>query len=388
MRITGIETFPLRLRPVKVGYRAEDELSKVAMVGTVIVRITTDAGISGYGEAATIRSYFNQTLGTLLDWLEAYAVALVGANPMQPSGIERLMDGVSGQHPPGCQPARASIDMAVHDIIGKARGCPVYEVLGGAYRTEFELLTNLYEESPDAKAAAASDFVAAGFRGLKVKVGDSIILHGKSVANLELEKEKLRATLAVVPEDVYVDADANQSWGSAKLAIGVVEDLLREYFHPNLSLEQPLHHLDLAGHAYVRHALPIPIILDESVVSPEAMLQIVRQEAADRVVLKVGRVGGLRNARRIADICEAASIGLSLDTMPYTKLGDTAQCHFGATLRDPYPIDAEGHLWFEDTPFEGGLEIRDGRAILGRAPGFGVELNEDKLHAMLISRPH
>jgi L-alanine-DL-glutamate epimerase-like enolase superfamily enzyme len=76
------------------------------------------------------------------------------------------------------------------------------------------------------------------------------------------------------------------------------------------------------------------------------MLQIVKHDAADRIVLKFSRVGGLTPALKIINICEAAWIGVSLDTMPFTKLGDTANCHLAAAIRDPYPIDVEGHQWF------------------------------------------
>jgi len=129
----------------------------------------------------------------------------------------------------------------------------------------------------------------------------------------------------------------------------------------------------------------VPIILDESVVSPEAMLQIAKNDAADRIVLKINRVGGFWNSRKIVNICEAKSIGISFDTMPFTMLGDTALCHLAATVRDPYPVDAEGHLWFETTPFKGGIKIMNGRAILPKDPGLGVELDEKKLATMVIS---
>ena len=73
---------------------------------------------------------------------------------------------------------------------------------------------------------------------------------------------------------------------------------------------------------------------------------------------------------------------ISLDTMPFTKLGDTAHCHLAASFRDPYPVDAEGHLWFRDTPIKGGLELNGGTACIGDAPGLGAELDLGKLEAM------
>jgi len=385
MKITSIELFPIELIPVKVGYRPQDAISKLARVNTVIVQVNTDKDIVGWGEAATIPSYFNQTLGTLIDWLRAYEQVLIGIEAQDIITAHRRMDLVSGERAPGCHPARAAIDMALYDIIGKANNCPVHEVLGGAYRTEFDLQTNLYEESPEAKAKACKEYVEKGFAGLKIKVGDSILLGGLTKENLAWERRKLLAALEAVPSDVYIDADANQSWGNAKIAVTFIESVLEKKFYPNLSLEQPLYYLDFSGHSYLRKTLRVPIILDESVVSPEAVLQIAKAEAADRIVLKINRVGGFWFARKIVDICEAASIGISLDTMPFTKLGDTAQCHLAATIRDPYPVDAEGHTWFAATPFTGGIEIKGGKAVLPKKAGLGVELNEKLIREMMIN---
>jgi L-alanine-DL-glutamate epimerase-like enolase superfamily enzyme len=384
MKITNVELFPIRLKPTKPGFK-DHQSPHLPGNSTVIVRINTDAGVSGLGEAAAGAAYFNQTSGTLLDWLRAYGTALEGVDPLNIIGVHRIMDSISGQLAPGCHPARGGIDLALYDLAGKIHGCPVYELLGGAYRTEFSLLTNLYELTSEEKAAATTEYVNKGFQGLKIKIGHRTSTEGLNADSLNWEKQKLVAALETAPENVYIDADPNQSWGNAKIVVRTMEEILRTKFYPNLSIEQPLHHLDFQGHAYIRNALKIPVILDETVVSAQAMLQIVKHDAADRIVLKFSRVGGLTPALKIINICEAAWIGVSLDTMPFTKLGDTANCHLAAAIRDPYPIDVEGHLWFEDTPFRGGLEICDGRATIGSEPGFGVEIDEEKLDAMAIS---
>jgi L-alanine-DL-glutamate epimerase-like enolase superfamily enzyme len=102
-------------------------------------------------------------------------------------------------------------------------------------------------------------------------------------------------------------------------------------------------------------------------------------DAADRVLLKPNRVGGLFPARKIVSICEANGIGISLDTMPFTVLGDTMLCHLGATIRTHFPIDGEGHTFFTEQPFVGGVELSGGRARLSNRPGFGIEVDEDRL---------
>jgi len=385
MKIKNIEKFPLSLRPIKVGYRKEDKSSSVWASGvpSIVVRVNTDEGISGLGEATTMTWYFNETQEGMMKLLEFYEQLLIGEDPFDVVNAHCRMDLATGEDAPGCHSARAAIDMALYDIIGKAQNRPVYEVLGGAYRTEFEMLTNLYEDTPEEKAKACKESVRKGFRGLKIKVGDILLTEGWSMQNLRKEKDKLIAALEAVPPDIYVDADANQSWTNAKIAVNIVEELFQDKYYPNLSLEQPLHYLDISGHSYLRRSLRTPIILDESVLSPEAMLQIAKHDAADRIVLKLNRVGGFWPARKVISIAEAASIGISVDTMPFTKLGDTANCHLAATIKDPYPVDAEGHLWFDANPFRGGIEIRNGRATLPKGPGLGVELDEEILKRVI-----
>ena len=238
MKITNVELFPIRMTAVKPDWH-RNAASYVLPNATVIVRMTTDDGVQGLGEAATGPAYFNQTMGTLLDWLRSYAKALAGADPLNIANVHRIMDRVSGEFPSGCQPARAGIDLALYDIAGRAQGRPVYEVLGGAYQTEFDLLTNLYELTPETKGKAAGEYAARGFRGLKVKVGTTTREKGVNGETLNWEAAKLIAALEAVPETVQIDADANQSWRSAKTVVTVVEKILRDDPCPNLSVEQP-----------------------------------------------------------------------------------------------------------------------------------------------------
>ena len=112
------------------------------------------------------------------------------------------------------------------------------------------------------------------------------------------------------------------------------------------------------------------------------MMQIELTGAADRIELSIERVGGLINAMRIADICEAAAIGINPTATSYTGIGLAADCHLAAAIRDPFPLDIGKQNCLSPSPVLGGPEIRDGLAKLHNAPGLGVELDEDLLHAM------
>ncbi len=396
MKITDIDVAPLELEIRGTGASVEPlESAEVALrlasesaetmaarryapPEAVLVRIRTDAGVEGLGEGATLPHYLGHGTGSLTDWLTRFRRALVGCDPLNIAGLHQRMETVAGIGVPGCRPAQAAVDMAAHDLAGKVLGCPVYELLGGARRTEFELQTQMHGHTPEQLLDVCRHYMDQGLRALKLKIGGRIRREGYAPGLLDEEFAKIAKVTGTLPGHIQLDVDANQALSNAKMAIAFFEGVRRVAFHPNMAIEQPLHHLDLAGHAFIRRVLPFPVVLDEAITSPAAMIQVVRLEAADRIVLKPNRVGGLWPARKIASICEANGIGISLDTMPFTRLGDTMLCHLAATLKQPYAIDAEGHTYFASTPFTGGVELAGGRARIGRAPGFGVTVAESK----------
>ena len=217
--------------------------------------------------------YLGETDAHIEACVALYDKALRGKDPRNFALIHQLMEAQVAGGMPGSRGARSGVDMAIYDLAGKALDVPVYILLGGAYRTEFEMLTNLYHKTPEAMAAACGECVKEGFKGLKIKVGDTVLAKGWNRDNLLSELAILRAALDVVPADVYIDADANQGWRSAQWTVSVLK---RFAGHDNLSIEQPLPHADLVGAAFIRAHSGVPVILDESVWSPEALANIVR----------------------------------------------------------------------------------------------------------------
>jgi L-alanine-DL-glutamate epimerase-like enolase superfamily enzyme len=375
MKIARIEAFRLHPKAIKEAW-VEDEYVWPSRPPCLLVKLTAEDGAYGVGEAASQVWYLGETAAQIDSCLRLYDAALRGQDPGNFALAHHLMEAAYAGGMPGGRGARSGVDMALYDLVGKARGVPVHALLGGAYRTEFELLTNLYHKTPEAMAAACRDFVGRGFTGLKVKVGDVMLARGFGRESFAAELAKLEAALEVTPRQVYVDADANQAWESAQWT---VSKLRRFAGHDNLSIEQPLPYADLRGAAFVRARAGVPVILDESVWSPRAMLEIARLEACDRIVLKLNRLGGFFPALQTVAICENAGIGVSVDTNPYTIVGDTACCHMAAAIRTHYPVDCEGHVSFLDLGdeplFTGGITFAGGRARLPEAPGLGVEVD-------------
>ena len=379
MNIKNLEWFPIYPKSFKEAW-TEDEYVWPSEIPALLIKITAADGTYGVGEASTQVWYLGETREQLASVLALYAPALTGRRVFNISGAHAVMESVYSGGAPGGRAAQSGVDMALYDLIGKLKGLPVYELLGGAFRTSLEMLTNLYFKTPAEMAAGCEQFVDEGFRGLKIKVGDVMLAKGWSRANFEAELAKLDAAVENVSNEVYLDADANQGWRSPKWALTMLQ---RYAGATNLSIEQPLPYDDIAGASFLRQNLSIPLILDESVWSPEAMMRLIQADARDRVVVKLNRVGGFYPASQITAMCNAANIGVRVDTNPYTLLGDTACCHLAATIPVHYPVDCEGHLSFitlgENDPFVSGVKCSAGTATIDDSPGLGVAVDWSRL---------
>src|SRR4029077_3135178 len=186
----GLEWFRLSPRVFKEAW-TEDEYVWPSRLPSFLVEGTAEDGGYGIGEATSQVWYLGETAEHIEACLRAYAAALRGCDAENFALAHQAMEATVAGGMPGGRTARSGVDMALYDLVGKARGLPVPVPLGGAYRREFELLTNLYFKTPEAMAAACQDFVGRGFRGVKVKVGDVILAKGWDRATLEGELAKL-----------------------------------------------------------------------------------------------------------------------------------------------------------------------------------------------------
>jgi muconate cycloisomerase len=265
----------------------------------------------------------------------------------------------------GAGPAvRAALDMALHDLIGKGRGVPVHALLGGARRTVFTL-TESFGEAPD-PATLASD---ASLR---------LIISSQQAGGTE---DWIAPAIDSMPDHVQIDIDASECFDNPALARVFVEGLLGKRARLNLGLIQPLREADLLGHAELRATVPVPIIIDRSLRSAGSMAQIVRMGAVDRVVANIDRLGGLREAMRVASLAEASATGVTAAGFARTSVGAAAILHFAATLHDTFPVMMAGLA--ADT---GGLSIggitREGNSLrLVGGPGLGLAVPQDVLGA-------
>lgn len=344
--------------------------------GSILVKLHTDDGIVGIGEAAAHPFYLGDTRESIVKMLAYIWDVIRGQDPTNITELNRRMDALTTNV--SCKAPNCAVDVALHDIVGKTRGEPVHKILGGKYRTEFGMLAHAFTRgTQEEQIDYVRDLVKRGYKGIEVKCAGRLYFEGLKPAIVHEQISKLRTILEAVPEDIQIVADFNQAYVHPKTVINIISKFKGV---PNLWVEQPIHFQNLIGMAEIVRAVDVPIIADESALSPEYISTIVRLGAADMILVKITRLGGIQKAMKVIAIAEAAGLGFRFDTTPYSKVGDTTTSHVAVQVRQPFPMSVDGHTWFKENPVRGGVELDKGIARVPNKPGLGLELIEEEIN--------
>ncbi len=358
MRIAKIEAWPILL-PLK-GTFVSSHGSRASTARTV-VRITTDDGAVGHGEtfrgAATARVIAQlapRLLGRDLFAIESLQTDL----RMVP-----FFFGYIGYA------ALAGIEMACLDAIGRARGIPLAQWLGGARRQHIPitgLLTRALGDTPQALGAAAREVLAeGGYRTLKVKGSH----------DADADAALCEGVRAAVGGGIALRVDPNAAWS--------VPDSIRAGRRLETAgmewLEDPC--AGLEGMAEVRRQVRIPLCTNMCVVRLEEVAPAVRLRAVDVIHADVHKWGGVAPTRRLAAICGAFGLGMSMHSGG--EAGLSTACHLHVAAATPeigYAIDSMHEMLADDIVAEGPLPVRAGGFdVPAAAPGLGVTVDPEKL---------
>ena len=359
MRITRIEATPYSPpllqffgRNVKIGFGEINNLE------FGLVRIHTDEGIVGCGEISNVFAPSGGAQCRIVN--DLLAPRLLGEEPAHIARIHALMDLAID----GMEPAKAGIDMALYDIVGKALNVPVHVLLGGQVRDNIPLSFSIMFGSTEEMAGLASDLVRDGFKTVKVKVGQGG----------DADEEAIRAIRAAVGDHITIRVDANMAWKTPKEALETLRRI--EPFGIELA-EQPLVGSDLDGMAFIRERIDIPIMADESVWSPRTAMQVLQRKAADVVSVYVSEAGGLFRAAQIFAMCEAAGIPNVIGSMPENGVGTAAEVHLGVAMTNlAVAADCCGSAYYDHDLLKTPLKVENGLAYPPQGPGLGVEIDE------------
>ena len=322
----------------------------------VLARVTTSDGVEGVGYIVYPRP---DLMTAICHAARELGEHLVGMSVLEPEAAwDRLARRGDWVGPGGLlHCALCPLDVAVWDAAGKTLGQPLWRLLGG-HRDRLPTYASdglWYSLSPDELAASARRHADAGFGAVKLRLGRE--------ATPELEARRVRAVRDAVGPDVRIMVDATESWSlaQARRAGRVLQDAGIAW------LEDPVHHLDVAGLAELRRRLEVPIAAGEHLYHLDAFRALLEAQAVDVLILDLARVGGVTPWRKIAALAHAHGIPVCGHVVP------EIQVHLLCAIPN-------GHL-VEYVPRSAGIltsmpRLERGELVAPDAPGLGLELND------------
>ena len=265
--------------------------------------------------------------------------------------------------------------MALIDIIGKVRGLPAYEVLGGRVRDRAFIRWGLAFGDPDDGVREAASWTAQGVRTIKVKIGRP---------GTGLDERMVRAVREGLGDAINVMVDANSGYPTAMIAVQELRVLEQ---HRLQLVEQPVSRRHVAGMAYVRSRIGTPVLADESMRHWSEAFDVAKAEAADVLAIYVCEAGGMLAATKAAAVGEAAGLQVTLGSQCELGIGTAAMAHVAVCLPNlGFESDITGHLRYPVDIINERLTYADGAVQPPDAPGLGVTLNEDVLARWRLDR--
>jgi len=356
MKIIKVEAVPFDIQltePFRIAFET------ITSTMGVLVKIYTDENIVGIGEGVPTAMITGETQEGALHTVNKYLTPiLVGKDPFEIGKLVAQMDRVIV----GNSSAKAAVDIALHDILGKAINKPLYNLLGG-YVHDISTDCTIGIKKPEEMAKDALVIVERGFNTIKVKIG----------VDVAEDVERVRRIREAVGDDIIIRVDANQGY-SAKTAIRVIHKL--EPYRIQL-VEQPVPAWNIEGLAMVKHVVSVPIMADESIHSPQDAVEIIKRDAADMINIKLMKAGGIFKARQIATVAEAAGIPCMVGCMEETRVSITAAAQLAVSTENVREADLDSPLFLREDPVEeGGVEYERDMLKMPSLPGIGVVLKK------------
>lgn len=358
MQILCIEAIVLNLpmrRPMKMAgvviYQAEN----------VVVKITSTCGLVGWGEAASAPTMTGETVQSISAAVEYLAKHLHGTELDLAQLTQQMKSWLYGN-----TSAKAAIDMAAHDLVGRKLNKPVHALLGQTMRDSVQVLWLLGTGSKASDLLEAQTKYDEGIRAFKIKVG---------IDPVEIDMDRARAVRDLLPSDAWLCADANQGWQVKDACRFVHEagDCLK-------FLEQPVHGEDLFGMSQVCTASKTPIGIDEGLHKLADLTSHQHANAASGCSLKTIKLGSLYEVLRAGEWCAKHSWGVNLACkIAESGIATAAVLHLGAVLPTlDWGVSLSNQYLAADV-ISNTLEIREGYALIPSGPGLGITVDEAQI---------
>lgn len=353
LRITGIDLFQARI-PMIAPFRIA--IGVISEGEYLFVRVNTDGGISGWGEATPTTMITGDTQAINAAAAESLAKLLLGKDPLDIEGRVTEMNQFMAFN----SSVRSAFDLALHDVAARKAGLPLYAYLGGGKRQVQTDMTIGIDE-PEQMAEKALEFKRGGAPAIKVKLGTTA---DEDVRRIECIRE-------AIGEELPLRVDANQGWDfpTAVTVLRRLESSGIEY------CEQPIAHWNYEGFRRLRERVSIPIMADESVFDHHDAFKLTAGGCCDYLNIKLAKSGGIHTALKINAVGEACGTKCMLGCMMETRLGLTAAAHLVSARPNICYVDLDGHFQLKEDPIVGGARWEGGTITLPDEPGAGSEVD-------------
>ena len=351
MKITKIEYFRLDL-PLSEPYTIAYET--VHSASNIILQITTDTGLTGWGCAAPDEEITGEKVEDVVDAIEGWiSPLLIGESPFQIIRFQHQLSQTAGVG----KSALAMVDTALYDLLARKAGIPLYQLLGG-FRHAIETSITIGICPLEETIEKTRKYRKEGFRVIKLKGGLSV----------EGDIEKVAKLREVFGGDFRIRFDANQGF-TPKQAIEFVQATTP--FEVEI-LEQPTTVTQEADLKQVTDRVKIPVMADESIRSLHDAFHLNKNEIIDMVNIKIMKVGGITEAQHINSVAKAASCEVMVGCLDECALGIAAGLHFALSRPNIEFADLDGHLDLLNDPFEGLFSLKNGILRPTESSGLGT----------------
>ena len=339
-------------------------LARETHVENVVVTIRTSNGITGFGECSPYMPVNGESMDTCFMVGQYFGKLLKEKDALDIESCLQAMDRLIY----GNSSIKSAFDIALHDIKGQHEGVPLYKLFGGKNK---ELVTDytVSLNDPEKMAADALKIKKAGYPSIKVKLGES----------RKKDVERIKRIRETVGNEIPVCIDANQGW-NVKTAIKTLKDLGQFNIE---HCEEPIPKWDFMNLRKVRKKSPIPIMADESCGDHHDAERLIKLKACDLFNIKIGKTGGLINARKVVKLAEKANIICQVGAFMESRLGMTASAHLALSSKNIHYCDFDTPLMFSEDIVSGGLTYHEnGKMKVPDEPGLGARIQETKLEKM------
>ncbi|MFD1739463.1 o-succinylbenzoate synthase [Bacillus salitolerans] len=332
-----------------------------------VIEMEDEAGESGFGESVAFSSpwYSEETVETNKHMMEQFLIPLLVESPIDhPDEVSKRFEKIRRNNM-----AKSALEGAVWDLYAKRNQNPLYKELGGT-RQQIDVGISIGIE-PTAKklVQVVEGFVNEGYKRMKIKI--------KPGADYEMLKEVRKHF-----PDIFLMADANSAYTLKDL------DLLKKLDELDLMMiEQPLSHDDIIDHATLQSALSTPICLDESIHSFEDARKAVELGSCKIINIKIGRVGGLTESKKIHDYCAQKGIAVWCGGMLEAGIGRAHNVALTTLPQFTLPGDtaASTRYWVKDI-IEPEVMVENGVIHVPNKPGIGYEVNRQALESYRVDK--